>query len=280
MMRVGIFAKTFPGTDADTVLNAVRAAGYACTQFNMACVGLPSMPDEIPASVVAAIAAAARQAGVALSALSGTYNMIHPDKSVRDAGLRRLRVIALAAQALQIPLVTLCTGTRDATDQWRHHPDNALPDAWSDLYREMQHALTIAEAVGVDLGIEPEQANVITSVWDARRLMDDMGSRRLRIVLDPANLFERATPEAARRIVAEAVDTAGDTIAMAHAKDRAPDGHFATAGEGVVDFPDFLARLKSAGFDGPVVTHGLSAEQAPAVAAYLTGIIARSGAAT
>jgi sugar phosphate isomerase/epimerase len=121
---------------------------------------------------------------------------------------------------------------------------------------------------------------VITSVWDARRLMDDMGSRRLRIVLDPANLFERATPEAARRIVAEAVDTAGDTIAMAHAKDRAPDGHFATAGEGVVDFPDFLARLKSAGFDGPVVTHGLSAEQAPAVAAYLTGIIARSGAAT
>jgi sugar phosphate isomerase/epimerase len=271
-MQVGIFAKTFPGNDAATVLNAVRAAGYGCTQFNMACVSLPPMPDRIPDTVLAAIGEAAQKSGVALAALSATYNMIHPDPAVRDDGMRRLAVIARAASALRIPLVTLCTGTRDAEDQWRHHPDNARPEAWADLTHEMERALAIAEAEGVDLGIEPEQANVVTSVRDARRLIDSFSSPRLRIVLDPANLFERATPDEARAIVADAVELAAGAIGMAHAKDRDAEGKFVAAGAGVVDFPDFVARLKSAGFDGPLITHGLTAAQAPGVAAFLTDL--------
>ena len=274
-MQLGIFAKTFPGTDAAAVLPAVREAGYGCTQFNMACCGLPALPDAIPAATIDGIRAAAREAGVALAALSATYNMIHPDPAVRRDGLSRLAVLIEAARALAIPLVTLCTGTRDADDQWRHHPDNADPSAWADLAREMERALALAEAAGVDLGVEPEQANVVTSAADGRRLIGEIGSRRLKLVIDPANLFERATRAEARRIVAEAVDLAGDAIAMAHAKDRDAAGAFVTAGTGVVDFPDFIARLRGAGFDGPVVTHGLTAAEAPGVAAFLRGEIAR-----
>ena len=274
-MRLGIFAKTFPGTDPAAVLGAVRDAGYACTQFNMACCGLPALPEAVDPAVVRAVAAAARETGVDLAALSATYNMIHPDPAVRREGLARLAVLVEAARALDIPLVTLCTGTRDAEDQWRHHPDNADPSAWADLAAEMERALALAEAAGIDLGIEPEQANVVVSAGDARRLIAEMGSRRLKIVLDPANLFERATPEEARRIVAEAVDTAGEAIAMAHAKDRDAAGAFVTAGTGVVDFTDVIARLRAVGFDGPLVTHGLAAAEAPGVAAFLRGEIAR-----
>ena len=75
--------------------------------------------------------------------------------------------------------------------------------------------------------------------------------------------------------MAEAIDVLGDRIAMAHGKDRAADGSFTTVGKGVVDFPDFVARLRAAGFAGPLVTHGLTAEEAPGVAAYLRGLIAR-----
>ena len=270
-MRLGIFAKTFPGTDAASVLGAVRRAGYSCTQFNMACCGLPPMPDRVSPAEIESVAAAARETGVTLSALSATYNMIHPDRAVRDGGMRRLRVAVAVARTLGIPLVTLCTGTRDADDQWRQHPDNGSPDAWFDLAREMEHALILAEAVGVDLGIEPEQANVVTSARDARKLIADMASKRLKIVLDPANLFERATAAEARWIVDDAVDVAGDAVAMAHAKDRGLDGCFVTAGRGVVDFPAFFDRLRAVGFDGPVVTHGLTAEEAPEVAATLSG---------
>lgn len=273
-MRVGIFAKTFPGTDPAAVLGAVRAAGYDCAQFNMACAGLPAMPDAIPDAVLADIRRAAASSGVGLVALSGTYNMIHPDRAVRAQGLARLKVMLAAARALGIGLVTLCTGTRDAEDQWRHHPDNRSPDAWADLLREMAQAVAMAEAAGVDLGIEPEQANVVASAADARRLIDTLASRHVRIVLDPANLFEAADRARARAVVASAIDLLGDRIALAHAKDRLADGRFATAGTGVVDFPDFVAQLRAAGFDGPVVTHGLLAAEAPGVASFLKGLVA------
>ncbi|MEI9409655.1 sugar phosphate isomerase/epimerase [Mesorhizobium salmacidum] len=272
-MRLGIFAKTFPGTDPAAVLAAVKQAGYETTQFNLACAGLPSMPDVVPVDAVAAIRAAARSSGVSLAALSGTYNMAHPDKAARDDGLRRLGVVIETAAALDIPLVTLCTGSRNAADQWAYHSDNADPSAWSDMAAEMEKALALAGNAGVDLGIEPEQANIVTSAGDAMRLIGDMGSKHLKIVLDPANLFEHATPEEARTIVAAAIDEAAGHIAMAHAKDRFADGRFATSGQGVVDFPDFVARLKGVGFDGALVTHGLPADEAPGVAIFLRRLL-------
>lgn len=274
-MQVGIFAKTFAGTDPLTVLSAVRNSGYATTQFNLACCGLPSMPDDVPETVINSIREAVITSGVSLAALSGTYNMAHPDQSVRDTGLRQLAVVIKTASLLSIPLVTLCTGTRHATDQWAYHLDNADPSAWADVATEMEKALALAEQYGVTLGIEPEQANIVTSADDAMRLIAEMGSHRLRIVLDPANLFEAATADEARTIVAKAVERASGHITMAHAKDRYADGRFATAGKGVVDFEDFIARLKATGFDGPLITHGLSADEAPDVARFLSKQVAQ-----
>ena len=173
-----------------------------------------------------------------------------------------------------IPLVTLCTGTRHPTDQWAHHPDNADASAWADMAVEVALALDLAEAHNVDLGIEPEQANIVQSTADARRLITEMGSARLKIVFDPANLFEQATAEQAREIVARSVAPAAGSIAMVHAKDRHGDGRFATAGQGVVDFADLLGRIRATGFDGPLVTHGLEASEAPTVARFLRGLLA------
>ena len=273
-MQLGIFAKTFPGSDPQEVLCAVRDSGFATAQFNLACAGLPSMPDAVPPETIAAIRQASISSGVSLCALSGTYNMAHPDKLVRDTGLRQLRTVIETAAALGIPLVTLCTGTRNTEDQWAHHPDNGDPSAWADMAAGMAKALDLAEQHGVDLGIEPEQANVVTSATDAMRLISEMGSKRLRIVIDPANLFEKADRFQAAAIVAKAIETTAGHIAMAHAKDRHADGRFATSGQGVVDFPAFVGGLQAVGFDGPLVTHGLAASEAPGVARFLAGLVA------
>ena len=271
-MRLGIFAKTFAGADPATVMGAARAAGFDAVQYNMACSGLAAMPDELTGAQVAAVADASRAAGVAVAAVSGTYNMIHPDPAVRAAGLRRLAVLIDHAAGMGTGMVTLCTGTRDAEDQWRHHPDNATPEAWRDLMEEMGKACALAEARGVRLGVEPELANVVDGARSARRLIDELGSPAVAIVLDPANLFEVADGAERARLVEEAVDLLGDRIAMAHAKDRHADGRFATAGKGVIDFAHFLRVLRGAGFDGDLVTHGLAAEEAAGVAAYLRGL--------
>jgi sugar phosphate isomerase/epimerase len=191
---------------------------------------------------------------------------------MRQTGLRQLRVMAPAAQALNIPLITLCTGTRDTADQWRHHPDNTTPEAWADMRETMAEALLIAEQAGVSLGVEPELGNVVSSATKAKQLLDEMKSPRLRVVLDAANLFERESLSAQRAIVSQAAELLSGSIAMAHAKDRKADGSFVAAGQGVLDYPHFLNTLRDAGFDGPLVTHGLSADEAPGVAKFLSNL--------
>ena len=110
----------------------------------------------------------------------------------------------------------------------------------------------------------------------AERLLAELPSPRLKIVLDPANLFETASETARRAVIGDTIRRLGPHIAMAHAKDRAPDGGFVAAGSGVVDFAELVARLRGAGFDGPLVAHGCTADEAAGVARHLR---AASGAA-
>ncbi|MCF3642049.1 sugar phosphate isomerase/epimerase [Rhizobium sp. TRM95111] len=268
-MKLGIFAKTFEGADPRRVLRSVAGAGFASAQYNMACSGLPSMPDVIPVVEAHAVSVAAAQADVEIAAVSGTYNMIHPDMTVRQAGHRKLAALAERCAVMSTGLITLCTGTRDPADQWKGHRDNDTPEAWRDLLDAMTAAVEIADRHDVDLGIEPELANVVNSAEKARQLISELQSPRIRIVLDPANLFEVATLEEQRRIVAAAIDLLADRIVMAHAKDRDPDGSFATAGKGVLDYEHYIGRLEAIGFDGSLVTHGLAAQEAAGVAGFL-----------
>lgn len=276
-MRAGIFAKTFAGTTPDVVLAAARDAGYASVQYNFACSGLGALPEAIPGAAVAAIREASERTGVAIAAISATYNMIHPDIAMREAGRRSFAAIAAAAHAAGSTLLTVCTGSRDAADQWRDHPDNQGAEAWQDMIAEFGHLLAIAERHDIFIGVEPELANVINSAAKARRLIDAMASERIRIVLDPANLFEDEDAETRGRIIDAAIDLLKDRIAIAHAKDRNADSSFATAGRGVIDYPRYVASLKRAGFDGDMITHGLSAAEAPGVAAFLAPLIAPEG---
>ena len=272
-MRLGIFAKTFPGTTPDVVIAAARAAGFSAVQYNMACSGLAAMPDAIPDATATAVTTVAGRAGIEIAAVSGTYNMIHPDPAVRGRGLARLEVLARSCANLGTPLITLCTGTRDPDDQWRGHPDNDTPAAWHDLLTEMTKAIVIADRYEIDLGIEPELANVINSAAKARRLIDELQSPRLKIVLDPANLFEAEPLPRQRDIVSAAIDLLADRIVMGHAKDRTSSGDFTTAGQGVLDYEHYVRRLAEAGFGGCLVTHGLDAAEAAPVAAFLTRVL-------
>ena len=277
-MKIGIFAKTFAGSDPATVMAASADAGFAGVAYNMACSGMAAMPEDIPPEVLVAIAQARVATGQQIMSMSGTYNMIHPDPQVRTGGHRRLEVLAGACHALGVRLITLCTGTRDAADQWRHHPDNQTAAAWSDLLASFAVAVQIAERHDVLLGVEPELANVVNSAEAARRLIGDMQSDRIRIVLDPANLFEQAEPGARRHVIEAAIGGLADRIVMAHAKDRAADGSFATTGQGVIDFDHFLGRLRGVGFDGPLVTHGLRSDEAAGVSGFLQSRLQALGA--
>src|SRR6266446_2134298 len=257
VMQLGIFARTFPRPTLEETFHAVVEHGLRCVQFNMACAGLSSLPDRIESDVVDRIRKAATTREINIAAVSGTYNMIHPDREQRQVGLQRLRVLVSACKGMGTSVVTLCTGTRDPEDMWRWHPENTSSQAWEDLLRSMDTALHIAEEEDVTLAFEPERANVINTASRGRALLDAIQSPRLKVVIDPANLIVPGNEQQRHSVLDEAFDLLGKDIVLAHAKDRGPDETFRAAGEGVLDYDHYLRLLKAAAFDGPLILHGL-----------------------
>lgn len=274
-MRLGVFAKTFPGSRPQEVLALCRAAGFASAQYNMACSGLGPLPATVTEAEADAIAAAAAQTGVAIAALSATYNMTDPVTSRREAGRRSFAAMAAQARRMDTRLLTVCSGSCDPDDQWRHHPENASPAAWAAMCREFEALLAVAEAHDVFIGVEPEPANVVSSAGKARELLNAFPGSRLRIVLDPANLLEGVAASDRAGVIDEAFDLLGDAVALAHAKDRDQSGKVVPAGQGIVDWPRFLKGLAAAGFVGDLVAHGITPVEAPQVAAFLAGELER-----
>jgi sugar phosphate isomerase/epimerase len=272
-VRIGIFARTFARSSPEGVFDALVGYGLGETQFNMSVAGLSSLPEQIAPALADRVRAAAAGRQIALVAVSGTFNMIHPDIEVRRDGLRRLGVLAGACDRLGTPTITLCTGTRDPEDMWRHHPDNARPEAWRDLLPTMQEAIETAEEHGVTLAFEPEVANVVDSAEKGRRLLDEMRSPRLKVVMDAANLFDARDP--ARRlsrseeILDEAFELLGGDLLLAHAKDVKGSGEVVAVGKGDLDFDLYLKHLNEAGYGGPLVMHGLAEAEVEGSLAFL-----------
>ena len=259
-MQLGIFAKTFTRPSLEGVFDAVASHGFHLTQFNFSCAGLPNLPKRVEPEVLARIRRETEARKLQIVAMSGTFNMIHPDPEHRQEGLRGLRVLAEACRQLGVPFISLCTGTRDPQDMWRHHPENQSADSWRDLTHTLSEALVIAEQFNVTLGVEPEVSNVVDSPRKGRRLLDEMKSKHLKIIFDGANLFPAGTLPQMRSTLDQAIELLGPDIVIAHAKDLDQDGeagHLA-AGKGLLDYDHYLFRLQQAGFQGPLLLHGLA----------------------
>ncbi len=275
-MELGIFAKTFPRSTLAETLDAVAEAGVRVVQFNLSCAGLESMPVSVPPVTIEAIRAGCARRGIAIAALSGTYNMIHPDPTVRAAGLDRLAVVVATAAAIGAPIVTLCSGTRDPVDMWRAHPANGSPAAWRNLRDALTRAVAIAEQHKVVLGIEPEPGNVVDSPPRAARLLEECGSDRLGIVIDPANLLEHTNT--AERQLTVAFRVLGPHIVLAHAKDRDTSGAIVAPGCGIVPWRRYVDLLRGSDYRGPLIAHGFGEAVAPQAMAFLRELLRERGA--
>jgi sugar phosphate isomerase/epimerase len=246
MNEFGIFSKIFERAQFEAVLDTVRAHGLACIQFNFA---------SAPGRSVAEIGEALRAKGVAVAAVSGTFNLIDPDIERRRENIRWLGGVADAARSLGAPVVTLCTGTRDPEDMWRGHPENASAAAWRDLVKGIGACLEATELSGVKLAIEPEPGNVVSSARLARRLLDEVRNSRLRVLMDGTNLLA-ADPDADQSaLFGEAFDLLGSDIVLVHAKAPLAPGNR-------LDWELYSRLLVRTGYRGAIILHGFAEESA------------------
>jgi sugar phosphate isomerase/epimerase len=271
-----LLATTFTTGTLEARLDAAKAYGLACAQVGMECANLPAMPDQIPPELPGRMRREAAARGIVIASVQGTFNMCHPDVAHRQTGLRRLRVLAEAGPQMGTTSIHVCTGTRDPNSMWRGHPDNSSPQSWRDMSDCVREATDIARQAKVVLAFEPEVNNVVDSARKARRLLDEIGSPHLKVTIDPANIFHAGELPRMKEMLDEAFALVGKDIVLAHAKDLDHDGDAGhkAAGQGVLDYERYLGLLRTYGFKGPLLLHGLSAEQVPGCMAFLRAKLA------
>lgn len=236
--------------------------------------------------------------GVALTLDHAHLDPFAPDLPARTAAVGRL----LSAHRLDVMVET---GARYVLDPWRKHEPTLVSDegrkrrlellvtalhvaadlgspavsfwsgvaapsttsavAWERLTRALEHLLPLADALGVDLALEPEPGMFVerlADVIEARRRLGDPA--RLRVTVDVGHL-RCNEPESP----ATSIHTVGHLIANVQIDDMRRGVHeHLPFGEGEVDLPAVLGAVARTGFGGLVAVElPRHSHAAPALAA-------------
>ncbi|MDW8105451.1 MAG: sugar phosphate isomerase/epimerase family protein [Armatimonadota bacterium] len=98
----------------------------------------------------------------------------------------------------------------------------------------VQHAEKVGGVFCIETGMESPPV--------LRQFIEDIGSPALKVNFDPANLLWYGVLEGVRELAPYIVHT--------HAKDQHPETKKPTVGQGAVPWDDYIASLKSIGYDG------------------------------
>ena len=277
-MDLGIFSPEICAKNIPELFEKAKNYGLTQMQFDFLSICDEEMPAVITEDQLNEISNCAKETGIKIVAINGTFNMAHPDREVRLLGVERFELITKASKKLSCGLVTICTGSRNTESMWTPHPQNDSKEAWDDMAETMRALLSIAERYDLLLGMETEASNIIDTPQKAVKIIQEMESKRLRIIMDCANLFRAgmAKKENVKPVISEAFELMGEYVTLAHAKDimEGEGFEFYGAGKGIVDFAFFYCELKKVGYKGGMILHGTREEsQIPESVSFLKSVL-------
>ena len=272
-MHIGIMSGHFPRPSLGETLDAIRGHGIRHLQFNLSSAHLPAPRTDHLLAACDNIRREVEQRGMTIAAVGGPINMVEADAGKRGQAIERMATLINACPALGTSVIATCTGSRHPESMWRDHPDNTTDETWRCLTNTLEQLLPIAESRGVTLAFEPEVNNVASNAACSRRLIDELASPALGVVMDASNLFGKGDLSRMAEVLDEAFGLLGDHVALAHAKDLDHDGdagHLA-AGTGKLDYARYVGLLRTLPIDVSVILHGLAEAQVDESVAMLRG---------
>lgn len=199
--------------------------------------------------------------GVRISCISrhNFAGMLVGETEVGDASHTRhmdgLKRCIEMAKAFDAPLVRIMSFRREMILFGRNGADHWIVSkgAWDRLLRLLEPPVQLAEDEGITLVLETGNNAMIPSGYLGRKLLDDLGSSRLKILWDPCNSLYANEPTYPDGYKALGVDGLGHI----HIKDARVDMPKATvefcelgAGDMAPYLEPLAADLKSDGYDG------------------------------
>ena len=223
-----------------------------------------SIPPELQTPETAkAVDAARRATGMEITALVGTWS--GPNEWNFVHGPSTLGIVPPAYRGVRLRELVRCAelaaslGVGDISSHMGFIPENPNDGLYQDFVGAAAWLAAEYAARGVRLNFETGQETPVTLL----RAIGDIGAANVGLNFDPANLlmYGKANP-------VDALDVVGKYVNGVHAKDGMYPtdgrelGRETPLGEGRVDFPRFVAKLREIGYDGALtIEREISGEQ-------------------
>ena len=220
-----------------------------------------AIPEDDDGEIRRGVKRHARELGLRIGCLTPYVTELNSlDESTRRRDIGRIEAAIEVAAELECPRLrvyggTLLAGTSDAETEAK----------WSRLVNSLVRLGPIAAARGIVLCVENHFSTMTVSAVDTARLIAEVGSGGVGILYDQANLTFTH-----REAFEEAIELQRPWIRHVHVKDLEfidPDRELVTRsvasydrvervhmsrmiGDGILDWPGIIGRLRSAGYDG------------------------------
>jgi sugar phosphate isomerase/epimerase len=280
-LKLGIFSNVVSGETPEAVAARTRQYGLDAVQFIPAASGIGFGFDrDQPEQDFRRWAAAYKQEGIDVAAVGGYINLLHQDAEKRRGNIDTFKGFLRQMGDLGTRLISTETGTYALSGDWDNDPRNRLPEAWDDLRRVTEDLVAVAEAEDVVILYEPYIVNVAYTPDLAVRIVEEIDSPHLRLLMDPTNWFEVDMLDRMQEVLAHGFAVERGLFLLAHAKDvtppttdRAKPG-LPAAGQGVLDYAGYIRLLREHHYDGPLIIEHLTETEIPATMDYVRRFLA------
>jgi sugar phosphate isomerase/epimerase len=181
-----------------------------------------------------AIAETYRSRGIEIHSIGVYTNLVHPDDAERAANLDYFEEMMRIAKAMGVKMLITEAGHFHSDKPAPRVPYDFREDVWHRTVATMKSLAERAEKYDVTVLCEPMHRSFFSSAKRTRVFLEEVGSRRIRALLDPANLLEHNDLD-------EMFNQLQPWIDCLHAKDRKLHvDRGVAAGKGDLDYRQFV----------------------------------------
>lgn len=179
-------------------------------------------------------------------AVLGCYlNLANPNQEMLKETVEKYKAHIRFAAHLGCGVVGTETGAPN--EEYRHEPACHTEEALQLFIKNLRPVVEYAEKMGVIMAIEPVYKHIVCNSVRARRVLDEINSPNLQIILDPVNMLDISNYQDQVAIVEEAIELLGDDVAVVHIKDYViKDGKMVSvaAGNGMMNYDALMKFIK------------------------------------
>lgn len=199
--------------------------------------------------------------GITIAVLGCYINIIDPDLTKRNKVLTQFNKYLTAAHSFGANLVATETGSVDPT--FHKTINNFTPIKIDETISVIKNMVECAEKVGCLVGIEPGVNHPIYSLEITKKLLKEITSPNLQIILDPGSLVMNADDDPVE-ILKQGIQEFGSKIYAFHIKDfvyKTDHIEITPIGEGSVDIEKMLQTINDMQPNAFAIADELSSEK-------------------